>query len=254
MRATNHPAICFSGKTQSMRVADALDIKELFARYRAEHHTFLKPEGVKNDALVYVKQHIKGHTMGSRKWAKKAQKLTYFHHYPEQQSYVLGRFIPGKKHFDFWFSICHYVRTRRGIVYTLEGFGQERLFFFSAHFFDRLAQRHSGMMFTESQRDQAIRHGIDFFSRGYNDNDRDPLLLDLDGEAFSVMNGGYAVGQYLNLPVARPEFPQNQFGEITVCFFKTFLSDVEISTKRMDRMLQLYRINGIVDLAMSRCK
>lgn len=232
-----------------MDEAEALNIEDLYLRYLNESDQFVDPEIVFSEAGDFLKRKIPKNSFGSKKWQTKAEALTFWRHYKLRKSYALGSFKCDKKGYNFSVSLCNYLKSKRGNVYYACGHNQEKLYMFTGHFFDRLTQRHSAVEYNQVERERAIREGIGYFCRGRELAGRDPLLLDPDGTCYHIMDGGYAVGGYLVYeqdPGAHP-FPRNQSGKITVCFFKTFLSDLEISEDRMEHLLHLYRINGAVE-------
>lgn len=220
---------------------DSVNLADLYARYMAERHLFISMDDVGEEAFNHLTRVTRGHKMGSRKWRMKCDSASYFKHYKMRRSYVSGFYGTDKRRFHFNGSICNYFNTDRGRVYIMLHPNQERLFFFSGHFFDRLTQRHEGVEAIEMQRDLAIQEGLDYFVAGRKVAGRDPLLLDPAGEAVHIMEGGYAVGEYVTVPVTPEIFPLNTQAQLQVCLFKTFLSDLEISPARMEWMLGLYR-------------
>lgn len=231
-----------------MRGDDTLNIMEVFTRYMSERHLHIKDEDVDQEAMQFLRKSITGNSIGSRKWVLKAEKLQFWRHYKMRKTYVSGRFEVGKRDYSFKFSACNYILTSRGRVYCLLHPEEHRLYFFSGHFFDRLTQRHDKSEAEGIQREKAIQEGISFFVNGFEMADRDPLLLDNDGAVYCMIEGGYAVGNHTTIRIDRSLFPKNENGELTICFFKTFMSDTEISPERMERMVHLYRRNGATGL------
>ena len=208
-------------------------------------------ERFNEDFLLYLDKQTAGIPHDSYDWTRRVERSHFFQHYPMSQTFVLGRATVEKEHLNFSYTFCYYLKGDGGIVYYVPGSHNERLYLFTGHFFDRLLQRHEEItvkrMDWREARNLAIKEGLEFFSAGWKNPEQDPLLLDIDTRACYQMDGGYAVGSHGTFPIEKNRLPGNQFGEVTVCFFKTFLSDVEIDPEWMNRLVELYRINRVVD-------
>lgn len=172
--------------------------QELVKGFSAQSGRFLTLEEAKDSAYKYVNdlQRNGGHRkVHGKKMRMKIDGKVHLEYIKDRRTYVIRKLLVDKRGISVSFCTINFFSSKGGIVYALRGIGNE-VYFFTSHFFDRIAQRGYGsshldrigtiktflLDFAEAQ----LGMGFTLFNKHR-------------GSVLSYMGHGVGVGDYIHL-------------------------------------------------------
>lgn len=224
-------------------IPDAADeINRILDLYKKRERLFTPSKDVLKDSHKHYKHITRNYKYMSVNFVNSIENNPYRRHYKHGQTYANAI---TKKHrrreFMVDVGILRYIKDLNGYVYFLTNTHQTSLSILKSHVFERFIERELKLEKWEAYelpRDEIMFDVVRRIETAQLDllYHPVPLIDKTTGSAYLPIDGGYLVGTV-------SFYAEVENGPTTkvVCFYKTFLSHAEVSEKRMDLLLELYR-------------